>query len=159
MLWVVMSTVMVLQQPLILGTLQALWLMCWIKIRLIAIAEYDIVQSHAYQFTDWHLSTLCANCKWESAMHVSKKRLVWVCYCIWLHGILTYRFSRSFKGDSKDQDLDLNSSYYILYGTGDTLQSDIAYYSMALLHGATCILIFYSVQEWWVHLPPEDPCN
>ena len=54
---------------------------------------------------------------------------------------LTHRFSRSFKGDSKDQDLDLNSSYYILYGTGDTPQGDIAY-SMALLHGATCINIF-----------------
>jgi hypothetical protein len=40
------------------------------------------------------------------------------------------------KGDSKEQDLDLNSGYYILYGTGDTPQGDTAY-SMTLLHGAT----------------------
>ena len=55
---------------------------------------------------------------------------------------LTHRFSRSLKGVSKDQDLDLNSSYYILYGTGDTPQGYIC-----ILHDTTGAIYQYYLRN------------
>ena len=38
-----------------------------------------------------------------------------------------YSFSRSMKGNSDEQDLDLSSNHYILLGIGDTPQGSILY--------------------------------
>ena len=90
------------------------------------------------------VNTLCKLQMGKWAARKCKVDIIFIVVIIPINGVafwLTHRFSRSLKGDSIDQDLDLNSSYYILYGTGDTPQGDIAY-PMTLLHGATCINIF-----------------